>query len=250
MIEDNPVLGPLIASYPSDRGRLLRPAAFIVVAVAVVLNYTLAEVDAWWGPLLTVILTALMVLAAGWYVLHHWNREIILFEHGFSYREGSRPVFFRYTEIAHIRQRGERLVYLGGLYRRTVYHFVLTTGQGDVIVLTNLYRRIAELGARMEQKVNAVLWPVIAERLAKGETVAFSTTLGLSGRGLHEGERDLAWDTYGGYRIENRQLIVLNQTGEVWFSIPLTEVDNVTLLLQVLRDHSRNYHDAESARRA
>ncbi len=249
MIEDNPVLGPLIASYPSDRGRLLVPAASIVGGVAVLLNYTLADVDAWWSPVLTVILMALVMLAAGWYVLHHWNREVILFEHGFSYREGSRPVFFRYTEIAHIRQRAERLAYLGGVYRRTVYRFVLTTGQGDVIVLTNLYRRVAELGARMEQKVNAVLWPVIAERLAKGETAPFSATLGLSGRGLHEGGRDLTWDVYGGYRIENRRLALLNRAGEMWFTVPLTDVDNVTLLLQVLREHDRNRQDAESAKR-
>jgi hypothetical protein len=250
MIEDNPVLGPLIASYPSDRGRLLLPAAIVIGAVAIVLNYTLAEADAWWGPLLTVIVMALVVLAAGWYVLHHWNREVVLFDQGFSYREGSRPVYFRYTEIAHIRQRAERLAYLGGLYRRTVYRYVLTTGQGDVIVLTNVYRRVAELGARMEQKVNAVLWPLIAERLAKGETVMFSATLGLSAGGLHEGGRNLLWDEYGGYRIENRRLAVLNQAGELWFAVPLTNVDNVTLLLQVLREHDRNRQDAESATQA
>jgi hypothetical protein len=239
MIEDNPVLGAFVASYPSDRGRLLVPSAVVIGFVSVVLNFTLADVNAWWGPALTVVLMALVVLAVGWYILHHWNREVVLYEQGFSYREGSRPVFFRYTEIAHIRQRAERLAYLGGLYRRTVYRFVLTTGQGDVIVLTNLYRRVGELGARIEQKVNAVLWPVIAERLAKGEIVPFSTALGLSERGLQEGGRDLNWEQYGGYRIENRRLALLKQSGEVWFAVPLTEVDNITLLLQVLRVRNR-----------
>jgi hypothetical protein len=237
MIEDNPVLGAVVASYPSDRGRLLLPAALVTGAVAILLNFTLAEADAWWGPPLTVILMALVALAAGWYVLHHWNREVVLYEDGFSYREGSRPVFFRYTEIATMRQRAERLSYLGGLYRRTVYRFVLTTWQGDVIVLTNLYRRVAELGSRMERKVNAVLWPVIAEKLAKGEIVPFSATLGLSARGLHEGKRELTWSEYGGYRVENRRLTVLNSRGDVWFSLPLTELDNITLLLNVLRQH-------------
>jgi len=80
---------------------------------------------------------------------------------------------------------------------------------------------------------------VIAERLAKGETVAFSAALGLSERGLHEGGRDLTWEQYGGYRIENRKLALLNQVGEVWFAVPLTEVDNITLLLQVLRERNR-----------
>lgn len=239
MLDDNPVLGKLIASYPSDRGRLLLPGAAVTGAVAIILNYTLAEVDAWWGPALTVILMALAMLAVGWYILHRWNREVILYDEGFSYREGSRPVFFRYTEIATIRQRAERLAYLGGLYRRIRYQFVLTTWQGDVIVLDNLYRRVAELGVRMEQKVNAVLWPVMAERLAKGETVPFSATLRMSAHGLHEGGRDLPWAEYGSYRVEKRRLSLLNGAGAVWLTMPLTEVDNITLLLQVLREHDR-----------
>ncbi len=237
MIDDNPVLGKLIASYPSDRGRLLLPAGLVAGAIAIILNYTLAEVEAWWAPLLTVIIMALVVLAAGWYVLHLWNREMVLYEQGFSYREGSRPVFFRYTEIATIRQRGERLAYLGGLYRRTTYEFVLTTWKGDVITLNNVYRRVAELGKRMEQKVNAVLWPVLAERVAKGEAVLFSATLSLTATGLREGGRDLTWAEYGGYRVENRRLVVLDTTGATWAAVPLVEVDNITLLLQVLREH-------------
>jgi len=237
MLDDNPVLGKLIASYPSDRGRLLAPAALIMGATAIIFNYTLVELDAWWAPLLTVILMALVVLAAGWYVLHLWNREVILYEQGFSYREGSRPVFFRYTEIGRIRQRAERLAYLGGLYRRTRYEFVLTTWQGDVLVLDNVYRRVSELGARMEQKVNAVLWPVIAERLAQGGTVPFSATLGMTAQGLCEADRALPWPEYGGYRIQNRRLALLNREGDVWLAVPLTEVDNITLLLEVLREH-------------
>ncbi len=249
MIEDNPVLGAVIASYPSDRGRLLLPGAIVCGAVAVLLNFTLAEEQAWWGPVLTVIVMALVVLGVAWYILHLWNREVILYEQGFSYREGSRPVYFRYTEIKSIRQRGERRAYFGGLFRRAVYEFVLTTWAGDVIVLNNVYRRVAELGARVEQKANAVLWPAIAERLAQGETVPFSDSLGLTARGLHENERDLPWEQFGGYRIENRRLVVLDRAGAVWFSALLTEVDNITLLLNVLREHDLNRPPAKNAGR-
>jgi hypothetical protein len=237
MLEDNPVLGAFVASYPSDRGRLLLPGAVVCGAVAVILNFTLAEVDAWWGPLLTTIIMAVVVLAVGWYILHHWNREVILYKDGFSYREGSRPVFFRYGEIARIRQRAERLSYFGGLFRRTVYQFVISTEAGDVFVLNNAYRRVDELGTRIEKQANALLWPRIAERLAKGEIVPFSATLGLSGQGLRESGRDLTWTDYGGYRIENRSLVVLNASGQAWVAVPLSEIDNVTLLLNVLREH-------------
>src|SRR5690606_17619332 len=107
-------------------------------------------------------------LAAGWYVLHGWNREIILYEGGFSYREGSRTVYFRYEEIAGIRLRAERLAYFGGVIRRDRYRFVVTSWQGDRFVITNLYRRAAELGTRLTEQVNRVLQPAISRRLAAG----------------------------------------------------------------------------------
>jgi hypothetical protein len=57
----------------------------------------------------------------------------------------------------------------------------------------------------------------------------------VSAVGLEDGERRLAWDEYGKYRIGGQQLALLNKAGEVWFSAPLYEVENITVLLDVLR---------------
>jgi hypothetical protein len=137
MIEADPVFGKVIANYPSDRIRLIAPAVVISGVVSVILNVTLAEVEGWWGPALTVIIMASVVLGLGWRVLHFWNHEVVLYEEGFSYREGARPVFFLYHEIMSVRQQGQRLAYFGGLIRRNTYQFTLTTLRGEVMKLDN-----------------------------------------------------------------------------------------------------------------
>src|SRR5262245_18615453 len=106
MIEADPVFVKVIADYPSNSTRIIAPAVVLSGVVAVILNVTLAEVEAWWGPALTVIITAGVVLTLGWRVLHFWNREVVLYEEGFSYREGAKPIFFLYHEVLSIRQQG------------------------------------------------------------------------------------------------------------------------------------------------
>lgn len=234
-LDADPVLGGVIASYPIDRARLLLPAGAVCAVLAVALNFTLAEVPAWWGPALTVAIMGLAALTAGWWVLHLWNREIVLYEFGFTYREGGRVVWFVYPEIASLRQRAECLSYFGGLLRREVYRFTLTTIRGERIVLGGRYRRVAELGVRLEERLIHSLLPIFQERLARGEHLPFSNTLRLSADGLHESGRMLKWDDFGGFRAAGGRLMALTRDGQVWFSLPLPEVDNAALLLALAR---------------
>lgn len=234
-IEADPILGEAIANYPSDRGRPLFIAGVIGGAAAVFLNFTFAAIPEWWGPALTIILMAGLGLALGWYVLHLWNREIILFERGFSYREGSKIVHFFYHELRGVRLRAERLAYFGGRVHRNVYRFTVTTTQGEVFIITNVYRRAAELGTKLTDNLSRTLQPTLATKLERGEPIPFGDRLLVSAAGLDDGERHLMWDEYGGYRIGGRRLALLNKAGEVWFSAPLYEVENITLLLDILR---------------
>jgi hypothetical protein len=91
LIEADPVLGSALGIYPSDRLPPLILAGAIGAPALVILNFTVAAIPAWWSPIVTILITASLGLALGWYILHIWNREIILYERGFSYREGSKP---------------------------------------------------------------------------------------------------------------------------------------------------------------
>jgi hypothetical protein len=244
MFESDPILGNVIAIYPSDRTRLLLPVAIIIGVVAVVLNFTVATIDAWWGPPLTVIIMAAVSLAAGWPLLHLWNREVILYDNGFSFREGGRTVYFLYYEVNSLRQHGQQLAYFGGLIRRATFRFTVTTIRDERMVLTNLYRNIGQMGARLEAKINPLLAPQIDERLSKGEKVPFSDTLRLSRDGLSESGRDLLWDSFTGYTVKGGMLHLLARPDKSeWYSVALGDVDNIKLLLTLLKQYETSSMD-------
>ncbi len=236
-IDPDPILGQAVANFPSNRLRPLIIAGAVIAPVALALGLTTAQVTDWWGPLVTVVVTALVALALIWYVLHLWNREIVLYERGFSYREGSKTVFFRYDEVASIRLQAERLAYFGGLLRRDVYRFTVTTTEAERFVITNLYLHAAELGTRLAEQIDRTLGPKIARELADGGKVAFGDTLRVSRDGLYDGEAALPWPEYGGYRIGGSKLSLLDASGAIWLALPHSEVDNITLLLELLREH-------------
>jgi uncharacterized membrane protein YobD (UPF0266 family) len=233
-VENDALFGRELGFYPVDRARLLLPAGIIVLLIGLVLNFTIAEVDPW-GPPVTTLVTAAVSLLAGWWVLHQWNREVTLYENGFTYREGSKTVFFTYAEIRSFRLRAERLLYFGGLLRRTVHRFTLLTNKDETIVLTGLYRRIAELGDRLEAQVVAAQRTIAVERLERGERLPFSDTLMLSQAGLHESGRDLPWAALAGWKVERGALVLLEGQSE-WFRLRLPEVDNLALLIGLLKE--------------
>ena len=104
MLEADPVLGPVIANYPSDRMRLLLPAVIVVGVASVIFNFTIAEIEGW-GPPLTILCMGAVTMVMGWRVLHFWNREVVLYEKGFTYREGAEDVQFLVEVLADIRDQ-------------------------------------------------------------------------------------------------------------------------------------------------
>ncbi|MEZ4669364.1 MAG: DUF6585 family protein [Anaerolineae bacterium] len=240
MLDSDPILGKIVGIYPSDRARLLLPAVLISGVVAVILNFTIATIPDWWGPALTTILMSLVVLVVGWRVLHFWNREVVLYDKGFSYREGARTVLFLYHEVVTIRQSGQQLAYFGGLIRRNTLQFTLIALHGETMILNSLYKRVDTLGAQIEAKVYPLLEPQLTQRMAQGEKISFSASLRLSSQGLHEKGRDLLWAQYGGYQVGGGQLrlLALPDKSE-WFSLPLPDVDNLPLLVKLLKQHQK-----------
>lgn len=234
MIDYDPLLGEVLAIYPSDRLRLLIPAALICGAAALALGVTFAQVTDWWGPAVTLLGMAAVTLLAGWWVLHRWNREVIVYRRGFTYREGSQVVPLLFNEIKSIHQSGEQLAYFGGRVRRNLYRITMTTVRGEVIVLTNLYRRVGELGELLERLITETLRPRFAAWLEQGETVSFNG-LAISAAGIHQGEDHLPWGEFAGYRVQNRRLVIAARGGD-WRGVPLNQLDNIVLLLGWLRE--------------
>lgn len=236
MIEGDPVLGDFVALHPSARLRLLLPVAVIGALIALALGVVAALYDTWWSPFVTIGGTALTALIAGWWLLHHWNREVIVYRHGFTVREGSRVIPITYAEVRALRVTAEQLAYLGGLLRRAVYRIHITTNRDETMVLTNIYSRIDALSLALEAGVKAALGPQIRYHLRGGETVAFGPHLGVSEAGLHSDRDSLAWADFAGYTVAQRALHLQTTAGDTWRAVPLAEIDNLMLLVDLLRD--------------
>jgi hypothetical protein len=74
IFEDDPILGAFVAYFPSYRLRLLIRGAIFYAIPVLLLQVIFANVDS----ILIPMLYALIALLVGWYVLHLWNREVIL----------------------------------------------------------------------------------------------------------------------------------------------------------------------------
>lgn len=246
-IEPHPTLGEAQDNFPSRRMVVLVRGWSVLIGLSLLVNIGVWNVEAdWLGPLLVGIFGTLATVI-GWWVLDHWNREVILYERGFTYREGSKNIPFRYSEIAKIRLRAETLSTFGGLLRFVIYDIRLVSGAGDVIRLNNLYRRAGVMGDKLMSAVYTSLRPALEIQLDNGEAVPFSDALRVRSDGLvvdasalEDVAEDayLSWGDFGGYRVQQRQLQLLTRAGALWVAFPLHEVDNLLLLLELLRTHA------------
>lgn len=237
IIEDDPILGRCIAYYPNNRLRLLLIGAAVLTVVWFVITVALWEADATTASAITVGVLAVTTLAVGWYASHLWNREVVLYEAGFSMRQGSQTALIPYSEVTIIRQRAERRAYFGGLVHYTVYRITLNTGNDEIIFINNLYRRLDDLIVRLDHYVTAAMRPAAQDRLQAGEALAFGDRLSLTQMGLRDDGRDLPWNLFGGYRVAEGHLALLTAENDVWYRARLDSYNNLSLFIELLRQH-------------
>lgn len=233
-LEDDPAFGKYLSNYPSRRGLLLMQAAIFYFIPVGVLQILFANVDDQTASIILPVLFAGLALAITWYVLHLWNREVILYERGFTYREGSRLGRFYYHEISTVRQNAERVAYFG-IFRRNIYQCTLISQQDEIFKLTNVYSNIADLAKRIEALIAKFRQPIVEEHLNRGETIEFGA-LQLHREYARTDEKTLRWEQFTDYKIEGKNLVLQAREDADTLSVPVTEVDNLVLLLRLLKD--------------
>lgn len=235
-LDNDPVLGAVVANYPSDRARLLRIGGALLLVIWLLVTAALLNVEEQLAAVLTVLIVGSATMVVGWYIAHLWNREVVLYERGFSYREGSYNAFILYNNIISVRQLAERRAYFGGLIRRTVFRFTVKTSEDEIIILNNIYKRVEELGTRLEQQSLPAIRALMARALGEGKRFPFGDALSVGADGLYAGQRALAWTAYTGLKIQHGRLQIFSGD-TVWLALPLETVDNLLLLLETLRQH-------------
>ncbi len=233
VIEPDPVLGGYIAHHPSNRLLLLIIGGIAYAIPVLLLQILFATVDRTTAAIVLISAYSLIALVIGWSILHLWNREIILYERGFTYREGSQLRPFFYISILSFQQRVVRFA----VFQRwplVVYRGRLTTDQNEILLVNNVYSQIELLMRRLEAAITRARLPVVAAKMQKGETVSFGP-ISLSLEGLHTGGKTLPWSKWRGYRFANNQLVLVDDTEAGWAALPVLEVDQILLLVALLK---------------
>ncbi|MFW5748106.1 MAG: DUF6585 family protein [Chloroflexota bacterium] len=238
IFEDDPELGRFIAYHPVRRLWLVAGSALILLAIWFVITVALWQVENTIAATVTVAVITVAALTLGWAMLHVWNREVVLYEKGFSYRRGSQAVYLPYDQVDAIRQAGERVTYFGGLVRRTNYTFQVITRSGEVIILNVLYQNLDMLTRRLETAATAVLFERAQAALERGESVDFGAGCLLKSDAVMCGATRLKWVDYQGFTIRQGALLLHDSAGNVQAQLPLRELNNVRLLVELLRHHT------------
>lgn len=237
LFEDDPVLGRFMGQYPANRLRLLMMSGGILFIVWFVVTVALWNVQDELAATITVIIITPVALLTGWYSLHLWNREVMVYEKGFTYRRGSQLAYIRYNDVTRTRQAGGITRYLGGLVKRNTFQFTVITDRDEIVPLNSLYKNLDELTLKIEAEIYRVLLPKLNSKLANGEQIQFYDDLFLSTTGIIQADRQLKWDDFGGQSIVGGQLNLKHADGTVWHSRPLSQIENIRLFLALLRHY-------------
>lgn len=233
-IEDHPALGRYISHHPSRRGVLILRGGLVYTAIVMPLNLIFINDDSIVVAILLPSVFIICALVILWYIAHLWNREVILYERGFTYREGSQLGTFFYQEITTLKANVQRASYFG-VFRRTAYNYILKTQQEEMLTITNLYDEIERLTERLESYIIRDRLPLIRGQMLNGETVPFGEALRASKMGLEYEGRELFWHEIAGYSVRGGYLYIQSQDDDAWATIQLNEINNILLLVALFK---------------
>jgi hypothetical protein len=234
----HPKLGKYISHHPSNRLRLVVRALLLYALAVFMLEALFWNVDDNTASNFLPLLFAAVGLAAFWYAAHFWNREVILYENGFTYRQGSRLGQFRYVEIVRLQPDVSQLAILN-MFQRTNFNYTLMTAEDEVLRITNLYSDIGKLIARLEGYIIRDRLALVQHAVNIGQAVDVGAGLCVSNTGLEYQGRELFWHEVGARSIKDGNLIVRTHDNQEWAAIPIAEVNNPMLLLTVLKQYAK-----------
>lgn len=235
-LPDDPILGAYVSHHPSNRTLLLLRGGVIYALGVVVLQVLFLRVDDRTAAVLLPVLYAAIAAAIYWYILHLWNREVVLYSGGFTYRRGSQLGAFPYANIASVSLRVQRVSLLGR-WGWMLYDMRLLSDQDEQMRVTNLYTDAGQLCERLERAIARARKPIAEALLARGEALAFGDALTLDAQGIAFADARLAWADYVGFTLKGDTLRLNTRTGDA-LRVPLAGLPNAVLLVAMLKERA------------
>ena len=235
--EADPVLGKYLSHHPSNRLRLMIIGGIAYAVPVGILQLIFWNIDNNFASIFLPISFAAIAGAVFWWVLHHWNREVVLYERGFSFRQGSATAYILYANVIKLIQHIERTGFLG--LSRTVYNYQLITDIDETLTINNVYSNPAKLTRALEAYITRDRLPVLRQKIADGNPVEFSDNLRIAPEGIMLNEKELFWHGFKAQRVKEGQLILQSNDDDMWGIIPVDEINNPVLLIALLKDRGQ-----------
>ncbi|MEO1643902.1 MAG: DUF6585 family protein [Chloroflexota bacterium] len=242
--DPDPVLGKYVSHHPSNRLLLLIRAGIFYAIAVVVLQLIFFTVPDEAAAIFLPIAFAGIAGIALWYTLHHWNREVVLYERGFTFRQGSDTAYILYANVVKLMQNIE--VIGGGSFKRRFFDYKLITDVDEVLPITNVYSNPDKLTRLLERAITRDRLQIMQEQLSRGEEVALAENFKLTPDGILLPDKELFWRELADARVKQGHIIIASTSDEAWHSAPTDSFDNPMLALAALKSMSKRMNPANT----
>lgn len=233
----DPILGNYVSHHPSNRIRLMIIGLIIYAVPVFAMQAIFWTVENNIAAIILPILFALIGAGAFWFVAHHWNREVVLYERGLSYRQGSTTAYILYANVVKLIQNIERIRFAG--LSRTVYDYKLVTDIDETLIINNVYSSPERLTRSLDAFIARDRLPIIRHKITSGEDATFNDSLHINSEGIMLDERKLAWQDYKTQRVKQGELYIQSRDDDEWAVIAVTDIDNPVLFIAVLKERGQ-----------
>ena len=230
----HPAYGRYRSHHPSRRIVLMVRAGVAYTIAVIVLQLLTWNVSDNVAAIFLPVAYGGIAAAALWYVVHYWNREVVLYERGFTYHEGSRTGQFYYKDITTVRQNIEDLS-IGRLRLRTIYTYQMISRFDEQLTINNIYSETRNLINRLDSFIARERLPELREDLAQGKPIQFGDAFQLTQEGIRYDGKTLVWDDVVNVRVRGGSLIIDSGDSEAWAIESVPAIDNVVIIIGMIK---------------
>jgi hypothetical protein len=187
---------------------------------------------------LALVLGGVTLIAAGSCLIVGYRRataQILVFDNGFSYRQGGRPVFFRWEDINAVWDQSRQITVEGAPVGPVTRVLIIKRYDGKKVKVSSVFKGVKEFVNLVTEKVYDRQMPQAVELLNNGAEARFGR-IGITKAGLRVKHSFLPWDMVKSVRVQGGCLVI-HQKGRLrkWASVHLESTPNLFVLFPLLQ---------------
>jgi hypothetical protein len=181
-------------------------------------------------------LLLLVGLATAWGAYDNWQKLVVIYQHGFAYRDRRGIQTYRWDEIESFFSAVTKH-YTNGVYTGTTHVYtILKKDRADRLVLNDAITKVEEVANQIRDGAYPLMYKRCADTYNSGQQMTFGpVTISKSG-GIQINKKNYPWDQVARVTLHQGSIQVAKKGGG-WFSgasVAAAMVPNVEILLSVI----------------